>query len=131
MSEWTQADVDRIRRKVNAVTEAAKPSKYKNVKTEIKGEVFDSKREAAYWMGLRAREAAGEIEALRRQVAFDLKCPDGHMGLVVSRYIADFVFRTTHDKVYHVVDAKGHRTAVYQLKKKWLELQSGFEIEEV
>ena len=44
-------------------------SKYRNVKTVIKtviggvtvDEVFDSKREAAYWQGLKAREHNGEI----------------------------------------------------------------------
>jgi hypothetical protein len=33
--------------------------------------------------------------------------------------------------VTHVVDAKGHRTREYQLKKKWLELQTGIVIQEV
>jgi hypothetical protein len=49
---------------------------------------------------------------------------------VVSFYIADFVYQDAKGRT-HVVDAKGKRTAVYQLKKKWLELQEGIVIEEV
>lgn len=115
----------------------AKPSKYRNVKVVVDGITFDSKREAAYWQGLKAREHNGEINSLQRQVPFALCCPDrtdldlqGRRSVVVSNYIADFSFYD-RDGQRHVVDAKGHRTAIYQLKKKWLFLQDGIDITEV
>ena len=116
----------------SASGKATKPSKYRNVKTVINGETFDSKREASYWQGLLAREAAGEITGLRRQVPFELRCPNGEgdgSSTIVAYYLADFVFWELG--VQCVVDAKGKRTAMYQLKKKWLELQDGIVIEEV
>jgi hypothetical protein len=111
----------------------AKPSKYKNVKVVVDGITFDSKREAAYWVGLKAREKAGEINCLRRQVVFPLMAPQASspsFGVQVAFYIADFVFDDA-DGHRHVVDAKGARTAIYKLKRKWLFLQDGIEIEEV
>jgi glyoxylate utilization-related uncharacterized protein len=135
MSQWTQADVDRIRRKVASTPPPYQTlpstSKYRNVKVEVNGEKFDSKREAAYWIGLKAREAAGEITDLKRQVSFTLRCPTmmAEEEAVVAHYIADFTF--CMEDGLHVLDAKGKRTAMYQLKKKWLELQDGIVIEEV
>ena len=105
------------------------PSKYRNVKVRIDGEIFDSQREAAYWQGLQARAAAGEITHLQRQVTFSLFCPVEDRAVMVSSYRADFVF--LERGVRHVVDAKGVRTPLYRLKAKWLRLQDGITIEEV
>lgn len=106
-------------------------SKYRNVKCVVNGEKFDSQREAAYWQGLVARERAGEITDLRRQVAYPLLAPTREAGsaAVVAHYIADFVF--VQDGVQRVLDAKGLKTQMYLLKRKWLELQDGIKIEEV
>lgn len=137
MAPWTQEDVDRVNARRGAKlpahtrpSEQAK-SKYRNVRTMIGSEVFDSKKEADYWLILKAREALNEIEGLRRQVPFSLYCPDifaPHENREVSSYVADFVYS---DGRMHVVDAKGMRTRMYLLKKKWLELQCGIVIEEV
>lgn len=138
----TMADLSKLGRGSHAPAAGAKPSKYRNVKTIVDGIVFDSKREAQYWAELKLREKAGEISGLERQVSFPLCCPGGlvkngvreYLGFagaqVVAHYIADFVFVDRAGEK-HVVDAKGKRTAMYQLKKKWLELQSGIVIEEV
>lgn len=113
-----------------------KPSKYRNVKIVVDGITFDSKREAAYWVGLKARAAIGEINSLERQVVFALCAPDRTTGIpplrsvVVAFYIADFSFYD-RDGARHVVDAKGAKTQMYKLKRKWLELQDGIVIEEV
>lgn len=107
-------------------------SKYRNVRTLVGGEVFDSKREAEYWMLLKAREALKEISGLCRQVPFALWAPSdkSENHVQVSSYIADFTFYDIEGR-RHVVDAKGKRTQMYALKKKWLELQNGIVIEEV
>jgi len=114
--------------------------KYRNTTVEINGLRFDSRAEADVWLKLRDREARGEIQALRRQVPFDLKCPieqcDGlasprPMSAFVCRYIADFVYLEAG--VEHVIDVKrpATKTALYRLKKRWLDLQLDIEIEEV
>jgi hypothetical protein len=104
-------------------------SKYRNVRTRIGDQWFDSKREADYWQGLKARERNGEITNLRRQVVYPLLCPVEDRAVLVSTYIADF----TYDErgVRHVVDVKGVRTPLYRLKAKWLQLQDGITVEEV
>jgi len=131
------ADIDRLNAKRGAKMPAHVPvkSKYRNVRTVIDGERFDSKREAEYWKELKLRERAGEIADIQRQVPFSLCCPTAGDDMEVARYIADFTYRDVNkigmQTQLHVVDAKGHRTREYLLKKKWLELQSGVIIEEV
>jgi hypothetical protein len=106
------------------------PSKYRNVRVRIGTEWFDSQREADYWRGLQARAVNGEITGLRRQVVFPLLCPAMEdRAVMVSSYVADFVY--VENGVRHVVDAKGYRTRLYLLKRKWLQLQDGIVVEEV
>jgi Protein of unknown function (DUF1064) len=115
-------------------TRSDKPSKYRNVRCEIDGEKFDSKREAAHWQTLKIREQLGEITDIKRQVPFSLMCPTPGDDEEVCRYFADFTYRdVVHGRPMqlHVVDAKGKRTPMYQLKKKWLKIQDGVTIEEV
>ncbi len=142
MSQWTQDDVDRLNAKRGAAMPAhvpVKKSKYRNVRMVVGDQHFDSKREANYWMLLKARESLGEISGLERQVVFPLYAAmmteDGvaHTGGIVqvSEYRADFVYRDEPSYELHIVDAKGHRTKEYQRSKKWLELQQGIVIEEV
>lgn len=97
----------------------------------VDGIVFDSKREAARWVLLKAREKDGEITDLRRQVRFPLYAPAVGQGawVQVSEYKADFTYQVAG--VFTVEDAKGLRTQMYALKAKWLELQDGIVIEEV
>jgi hypothetical protein len=113
------------------VKPASTRAKYHNVRVQIDGRSFASLREAKYWQGLKAREAAGEISGLRCQVEFPLLAPTGEPGVnvQVSRYVADFVYQERGEE--HVIDAKGHKTPVYTLKAKWLWFQSGIVIEEV
>jgi len=105
------------------------PSKYRNRRTMIDGERFDSQKEAIYWTGLKAAAAAGDITDLRRQVVFPLLAPSEHGNVQVSKYIADFTFRK--DGKLHVIDCKGFKTALYKLKRKWVRLQSDIAITEV
>jgi len=138
MTRWSEDDLaNHLRAKGQAAfaeaERAAKPSKYRNVKIVVDGITFDSKREAQYWQTLKLREKIGEITDLKRQVSFDLLCPipGSDFGAVVAHYLADYTFTDTIDRSYHVVDAKGKRTRMFDLKAKWLELQSGIVIETV
>lgn len=134
----TPSDIARLQargRGESVVQAPPKRSKYRNVKTEVDGLLFDSRREAEYWMLLRARQDLGEIRELRRQVDFPLLCPVAlaapGVNAQVSTYIADFTYVDARDGSRHVVDAKGHKTREYLLKRKWLELQTNIVIEEV
>lgn len=132
--------------------EEKKPSKYHNHKTTIKdpktGEpiTFDSKKEADFYFELLARERAGEVFKISRQVRIQIQEGFTDISGVKHRpitYTADFVyyerinFSTMNDgrilsediKV-HIVDVKGLKTDVYKLKKKLLAYQ-GIVIEEV
>lgn len=127
-------------------------SKYRNVKTMTgDGVRFDSRKEADHWVLLNALAADGMISNLRRQVRFALYAPAAEqpfkageimtigsrtrvksVSVQISEYVADFVY-DDKDGARRVQDvkSKGTRTAVYKLKKKWLELQDGIIIEEV
>ena len=141
----TASDIARMQqgRQTPAGSSAAKPSKYRNVKTVVNGERFDSQREAEHWIALKIREGMGEITNLRRQVPYELYAPtrdaDGGfsgMAVEICRYRADFDF--FENGVHVVCDVKGGtgrrvgtRTQVYELKRRWLERQEGIVIREV
>lgn len=92
-----------------------KQSKYRNVKTEAGGIVFDSAKEAARWQELQILERAGEIKDLVRQHRFDLRVN----GELICFYKADFVYREKlRDWSVVVEDVKGVKTQAYTLKKK-------------
>jgi hypothetical protein len=138
---WTEDDYRALMRgrfQALATVNAPKPSKYRNVKTVADGQTFDSRREADYWLLLKSREQLGEIANLRRQVRFELCCPDQsapNLSTVVAYFVADFVYETynivTDKNVMHVLDAKGMRTQIYKLKAKWMMLQHGIMVQEV
>ncbi len=96
-------------------------NKYHNVSTEVDGLVFSSKREANYFIYLRAMQRAGKVK-FKMQVAFDL--PGG------IKYVADFV-EDWPDGRRVVTDCKGVLTPVYRLKKKLMKNCLGIEINEV
>lgn len=119
-------------------------SKYKAKKTEVDGIIFDSKKEANYYIKLKAMEQAGEISELDLQKPFELipvqrepptytKRGKEKPGKVIERkssYIADFYYKDK-DGVFHCVDTKGFKTADYKLKKKMMLYFHGIRIEEV
>jgi hypothetical protein len=88
-------------------------SKFGNVRTEVDGIKFHSKKEAARYEVLRDMQAAGSVTNLRLQVPFRLFVN----GKLVCKYISDFVY-TNADGVEIVEDVKGRLTDVYRLKKK-------------
>ncbi len=112
-------------------------SKYRNARTTVDGETFDSGREARRWVALVLLLRAGRIKDLRRQVPFVLCAPRPHdVPLAIGSYVADFVYAqrsyTTPPRwQLHVEDAKGIRTALYKWKRKHFEAQYAIMIEEV
>jgi len=118
-------------------------NKYNAKKTVIDGIEFDSKKEARRYAVLKAREEAGEISGLKRQVEFILipeqREPDTvgsrggiHKGKLLEKkvsYIADFVYSENGNLV--VEDAKGMRLPDYVIKRKLLLYIHGIQIREV
>ena len=100
-------------------------SKYRNIKTEVDGIVFDSKAEARRYAELRLLEKANEISDLRLQYPFECKGNEKK----ICNYKADFDYY--HGDQWVIEDVKGFRTQVYQLKKKLVEALYGIEIREV
>lgn len=98
-------------------------SKYHNKKTEFRGIVYDSKREARYAQELYLRMKAGEIIKIENQVSF----PVVVAGKKICTYIADFRIHYRQGRM-EVIDVKGMKTPVYRLKKKLVEALYGIEI---
>lgn len=102
-----------------------KRGKYNSVKTEVEGQVFDSRGEAAQWIELREMEKARRISGLRRGKAYNIVIN----GQKVCSYTPDFEFVGEHGG-WVVMDYKGFRTPVYNLKKKLMKAVFGIEIAE-
>ena len=91
-------------------------NKYKNIKIEIDGIIFDSKAEAKRYKHLKKLEDAGDITHLKLQPRFDFKIDNKLMFF----YKADFKY-CRDDGTYIVEDVKGVRTPIFNLKKKIIE----------
>ena len=100
------------------------PSKYHNARTEAKGMMFQSGREAAGVAGLILLEEQKQIFGLRLQVRFPLP---GH-----TTYVADAVYAEVKDSKLQVVvkDFKGYATKEFKLKKRLFRETYGMEVEE-
>lgn len=105
------------------------PSKYHNIKTAYRGEMYDSKKEAEFAMLLdslkRARDPSEKVWIVERQVPFEIVINNKK----ICKYIADFRVQY-HDGHFEIIDVKGMKTAIYRLKKKLVEAQYGIEIKE-
>jgi len=109
----------------------AKRSKYGAKKVLVNGIRFDSKREAARYQFLKAREEAGEISNLELQPSFKLKSGDrpillkskGYPNGRQATYFADFAYWCPVQEKRVIEDSKGLKTDVYKLKKAIVEAQ--------
>lgn len=111
-----------------------KPSKYRNVRVSVDGFSFDSKAEAARYHVLVLMEKAGLIRDLEVHPKFVLitasHTREGE-DVAVCDYIADFSYVDVPKSRTIVEDVKGVKTALYRLKKKWLFLQEGIDVQEI
>lgn len=90
-------------------------NKYKNVITYIDSIRFSSRREAMHYVYLRELQRKGTIHNLQLQVPF----PFIYEGKKIFKYVADFVYEDEFGT--HIVDVKGVRTQLFNLKKKLIE----------
>lgn len=104
--------------------------KYNNIRVEIDGIKFDSKKEAKRYGELKLLERAGQISDLQLQVAFELVPPQkgGMRKELPVKYIADFVYTENGHQV--IEDTKGVKTKDYIIKRKLMKLM-GREIREI
>jgi hypothetical protein len=99
-------------------------TKYRNVRTEVDGISFASKREAKRFVELRLIQKAGVISDLKTQVRYPLDVN----GQPVCHYIADFTYLEKGELV--VEDSKGYRTPEFILKSKLMRAVHGIEVQE-
>lgn len=102
-------------------------AKYRNVKTERAGVVYDSRKESEILAELEMLERAGHISKLRRQVRFAIVVNNVH----VCDYVADAVYQEGARQV--VLDVKSEATRklpVYRLKRKLMAAALGIVVEE-
>jgi hypothetical protein len=102
-------------------------SKYGNLKTEYKGYVYMSKKEAEYAMKLdflmKASKISERVVSYEKQVPFQIIMND----IKICKYLADFKVFYADGRV-EIIDVKGVRTQTYTLKKKLVEAQYGIKI---
>ena len=109
-------------------------SKYRNTKTVVDGQTFDSRKEANRYCELCLMRRAGEISELRRQVVFTLIPAQYIAGKCAERsvkYVADFAYVDNATGKTVVEDVKGVRTKEYVLKRKLMLWEYGIIIREV
>ena len=112
---------EQVKKKLGSCSKA-KDSKYRNIRTEQDGHVFDSAHEAQRYSELQLLCAAKEITMLMIQVPFPLP------GDITYR--ADFVYYDLRKKCFVVEDVKGFKTKEYKIKKKLMR-EIGIDVEEV
>jgi hypothetical protein len=102
-----------------------KPSKYRNVPTEIDGFRFASKREARRYAQLKLLLASGDIAELELQPRYPLRVG----GMLICTYVADFRYLEGGEIVTE--DVKGVMTPAYRIKKKLMRAIYGIDVREV
>jgi hypothetical protein len=97
-------------------------NKYRNIKAEVDGIVFDSKKEAEYYIQLKLLKQAGEIRDFGVQQRYELQPTFKKNGKAYRAitYIADFVI-VNKDGTTEVVDLKGFETKEFKIKHKMFE----------
>lgn len=99
-------------------------SKYRNIKTEIDGLKFDSKREANRWLELSMLQKSGKIRDLKRQVPFELRVNN----IKIGKLILDFTYNENDAIIYEDVKSKPTMTPIFRWKAKHFKAQYKQEI---
>ncbi len=113
-------------------TTPARQSKYRNLKCELNGIKFDSKREMMRYVELIAMQARREISDLELQVPFVLAPAVAILGRKrpALRYVADFVYVKAGEDRQTIEDVKGRVTEGYRIKRHLMAAR-GLQIVEV
>lgn len=106
-----------------------KSSKYRAKRTSCGEHIHASAKEAKVCTDLRLMEKGGVIHDLEFQPKFPLfALSAGGSGVRVCDYVADFRYKDLDSWV--VLDVKGIKTRMYQLKKKMMKVCHDIEVQE-
>lgn len=101
-------------------------TKYRNIKAEYGGNMYDSRKEMRRACALDMLVRCGRVRDLERQRRFILQdgytTRDGRSIRPIS-YVADFVYYDNDRCAWVVEDVKGVRTDVYKIKRKMFEFR--------
>lgn len=89
-------------------------NKFRAIKTESDGIVFDSKLEAAWYDWFKFMEKIGQITELEIQKEVSIKVNDS----LICMHYPDFYYFDTTTKRWTFADAKGVETPEFKLKYK-------------
>lgn len=108
-------------------------NKYGNIKTEVDGIKFDSKKEANRYQELKVLKSIGKIENLKLQPRYELQPKYRINGRNIRNleYKADFEYVDRKTGEIITEDVKGMKTPVYKIKKKLFEYKYNREIKEI
>ena len=106
------------------IKEKFRRSKYRNVKVDLDGHKFDSKKEANRYAELKMLMRAREVTDLEVHPRYDLIIN----GTKICSYIPDFRYKRAGALV--IEDVKGVRTKEYLLKKKLMKALHNVEVVE-
>lgn len=108
-------------------------NKYGNIKTEVDGIKFDSKKEANRYQELKLLKSIGKIENLKLQPRYELQPKYRINGRNIRNleYKADFEYIDKKTGEIITEDVKGMKTPVYKIKKKLFEYKYNREIKEI
>lgn len=108
-------------------------NKYGNIKTEVDGIKFDSKKEANRYQELKLLKSIGKIEKLKLQPRYELQPKYKINGRNIRNieYKADFEYIDKKTGEIITEDVKGMKTPVYKIKKKLFEYKYNREIKEI
>lgn len=108
-----------------------KSSKFNNVKSEIDGYKFDSKKESEFYGSLKIKKQAGLIKDFKMQVPYEIIINN----IRIANYFLDFLVEN-NDGTIEYIDIKGKdkktnkfiKTGVFALKKRLVEAIYGIKI---
>jgi len=99
-------------------------NKFGAKKTIVDGILFASTMQARDYGLLKFREKAGEVSNIRLEVVFKITIG----GVLICKYIADFVYNDLLLGKEIVYDTKGVITPIFSLKKKLMKAVYGIDI---
>lgn len=128
-TRMTQRELKHLRMSSRLIQQG-QPSKYRNRKTILDGEKFDSMAEAKRYHQLQILQRTGEISDLTRQVSFELApaCMVQGVRKRALAYRADFTYNEKGKLI--VEDVKGKLTEGYIIKRHLMKTVFGIEIRE-
>lgn len=106
-----------------------KPTKFGNKPTWVNDHLFQSKKEAQYYVDLLLQERCGNVREIKLQPRYLIQEAFTKNGKKYQKieYVADFEYEEKavrgHHWVERIVDTKGVKTEAFKIKQKMFELR--------